>query len=73
MVVKLVMGNSRVNHLINHLGEGRVKILEAQENGYSYVEFEVRGNSDVLSIFHAGTDAGLELGLYGPGGNPGIK
>ena len=70
MVVKLVLGNDRVNHLIKHLGEGRVKILELQENGYSYVQFDVKSNSDVLSIFHAGTDAGLELGLYGPSGKP---
>jgi hypothetical protein len=70
MTVKLVMADSRIQHLEKHLGEGRIKILEAQEGGYSYIEFEIIGNCDVLSVFHAGTDAGLELGLYGTKGKP---
>lgn len=70
MEIKLVLADNRVKHLSKSLGEGRVEVLENQGDGYSYVRFYVTNNSDVLSVFHAGTDAGLELGLYGPNGKP---
>jgi len=75
MIIKLVLADRNVKHLIEQLGEDKVTILERGEevDGYSYVQFEVTGYSDVLHVFHAGTNSGLELGLYGPKGKPAEK
>jgi len=70
MTVKLVLNNRGVKALIASFGPERITILEPEEDGYSYISFEVNHAMDVLSVFHAGTDSGLELGLYGTKGKP---
>jgi len=70
MDVRLVLSESKVNHLQSNLGEDRVTILSTDSEGYSVVTFEVNDSWDVLKVLHAGNDAGLELGMYGSKGKP---
>jgi hypothetical protein len=70
MDCRLVLSESKVRHLQAHLGEDRVTIVSTDGDGYSVVHFEVRSDWDVLQVLHAGNDAGLEFGMYGPEGRP---
>ena len=68
MEIKLVLNPRLVKSLIKHLGADKLTILETDNEGYQYVSFEVNHSADVLKLLHAGTDSGLELGLYGSKG-----
>jgi hypothetical protein len=68
MTVKFVISGERFKHLEKYV-DG-IEVLKTDDDGYKYISFEIKGDADVLRIFHAGTDAGLELGLYGPKGKP---
>lgn len=70
MDVRLVLSESKVRHLQSNLGEDRVTIIKTDGEGYSVVHFEVNSDWDVLKVIHAGNDAGLEFGMYGPEGKP---
>jgi len=70
MTVKLVLNNRAVRALIASFGPERVTVLEPDGDSFSYITFEVNSDMDVLRVFHAGTDSGLELGLYGTKGKP---
>jgi hypothetical protein len=70
MTVKLVLNDRGVKALIASFGPEKITILGSEGDGYSYVSFEVKNGMDVLKVFHAGTDSGLELGLYGTKGKP---
>ena len=70
MEIKLVLNKRSLKHLINHLGEDRVTIINVENDGYTHISFEVNDYRDVLAVLHAGTDSGLELGLYGVNGKP---
>ena len=70
MTVKLVLNDRAVKALIASFGSERITILGPDGEEYSYISFEVKNDMDVLRVFHAGTDSGLELGLYGPKGRP---
>jgi hypothetical protein len=71
MQVKLVLNSRAVRTLIDHFGSENVTILVPEDaQGFSKVSFEIKNDMDVLKVFHAGTDSGLELGLYGLKGKP---
>ena len=70
MQVKLVLNPRTFKHLLKNLGEERVTLINIDKDGYPYVSFEINSSMDALSLIHAGTDAGVELGLYGPDGKP---
>jgi hypothetical protein len=70
MTVKLVLNDRGVKALVTAFGSENITILGSEGDGYSYVSFEVKNDMDVLSVFHAGCDSGLELGLYGTKGKP---
>lgn len=66
MKCNLVLSASKVSALKGEFGDSQIKVLEACPDGYFCVEFEVDSDYDVLKVLHAGTRAGLDLGLYGP-------
>lgn len=67
MICKLVLAHDKIEALKAEFGDDRiVTVGEADGDGYSHVEFEVRHDYDVLRVLHAGVKAGLDLGLYGP-------
>ena len=68
MQVKLVLGEDKVVALKEEFGDDRIEILGQEEEGYYYISFEVRHDYDVMRVLHAGTKAGLDLGLHGPSG-----
>lgn len=71
MQVKLVLNARSVRALTNHFGSENITVIEPEDaQGYSRLSFEVKNDMDVLKVLHAGTDSGLELGLYGLNGKP---
>jgi hypothetical protein len=73
MTVKLVLNNRTVRCIQENLGAERVTILEdnyGDDSTSKYIQFEILSWIDALQLIHAGQDSGLELGLYGPKGDP---
>lgn len=69
MTCKLFLAEAKVEALKAEFGDDNIVTLnEANDQGYMYVQFEVKDDYDVLKVMHAGTTAGLHMGLYGSGG-----
>jgi hypothetical protein len=60
----LIISNDRILCLQKHLGKENVTV-EYHEPDYSRVKFEIKSDSEVLNVFHAGIEGGVAFGLYG--------
>jgi len=61
MKYKFAVTNERVKFLIKEL-EGNIEVIEVEDN-YTRVEITIDEAMDVLRVFHAGVNAGLDIGL----------
>jgi hypothetical protein len=64
----LTISTDRVSFLVEYFKD-EITVTD-QGDGYSRVELKVKDQMDVLYVFHAGVNAGVSFGLWGPKGKP---